>query len=75
MDLVTVATFDSVEEGYLARNLLESEGIVCFIQDVATTSLLGHTCPAVSVKLQVSQEHADRAGHILREAERGKLAE
>jgi hypothetical protein len=71
MDLVTVAKFDSVEEGYLAKNLLESEGSVCFIQDVATTGQLGHMSGCCS-QTTGSQEHADRARHILREVERGR---
>jgi hypothetical protein len=75
MDLVTLEAFDSVEEAHLAKNRLESEGIACFIQDGATTGQFGPHRPGFSAKLQVSQEHAERARQILREVKRGRSTE
>jgi Putative prokaryotic signal transducing protein len=75
MDLVTLEAFGSLEEAYLAKNCLESEGIACFIQDGATTGQFGPNRPGFSAKLQVSQEHVNRAREILRDVKRGGSTE
>jgi hypothetical protein len=72
MDLVTIATFDTVEEAHLAKNRLADEGVPSFVEDEAMTSLLPHN-PAFAVKLQVAQDWVDRARHILKEVDRDKF--
>jgi hypothetical protein len=72
MDLVTIATFDTVEEAYLARNRLATDGIRSFIEEGSMASLMPHN-PAFAAKLQVAQDSADQARHILREIDREKF--
>lgn len=70
MDLVTVESFDTVEEAHLARNRLAAEGIKAFVEDGATAGLLGPHNPAFLARLQVPTDQADRARKILREVGR-----
>ena len=67
MDLVTVARYDLVPEAYLAKNLLEAEGIPAFLDEATASDMLHLTS---EVKLQVATEHAQQARTILEEAKR-----
>jgi len=73
MSLVTVASFDNVEEAFMAKNRLANEGVPSFIEEGAVNALLPHNTVFES-KLQVAEDWADRARHILREVDREKLS-
>lgn len=69
MQLVTVATFNQLAEAYLAKNLLEAQGIPVFLADEGSASWhVGTVIPGAAAKLQVSEEHEIRAAQILQEA-------
>ena len=70
MDLITVATFDRTFEAQLAKNLLETEGILAFLEGDVTADVLHLTN---EIKLQVSQENAEAARAVLEGAERHEL--
>jgi hypothetical protein len=72
MNLVTIATFDSVEEAHLAKNRLADEGVPSFIEEAAMTGLLPHNA-AFETKLQVAQDWVDRARHILKDVDKDKF--
>src|SRR5262249_26058835 len=64
--LITVATFDTPIKAELAKNRLEEEGIPAFLGDEQTVGIRWHLGTALGgVKLQVSDEFADRAVAIL----------
>ncbi len=67
MDLVTIAAYDSTPEAYLAKNLLEAEGIPAFL-DAETASDMLHLTG--EVKLQVAAGHAEQARTILKAAKK-----
>jgi hypothetical protein len=67
IDLVTVASYNLVPEAYLAKNLLEAEGIPALLDEAVTSDMLHLTG---EVKLQVAAEHAKQAREILEEAKR-----
>ncbi len=65
-DLVTIKTFRDLPDALLAKGMLESAGIECYLADDETirmawvwSNLLGH------IKLQVKPEDADAAGEVL----------
>ncbi|MGA8939340.1 MAG: DUF2007 domain-containing protein [Acidobacteriaceae bacterium] len=65
-DLVTVARYRDLSEAIVARSVLESEGIVCFLKDENTirmdwawSNLLG------GLRLQVPQQDLAKAGELL----------
>jgi hypothetical protein len=66
-DLVTVAAYDMVPEAYLAKNLLEAEGIPAFLDEATASDMLHLTS---EVKLQVAAKHAEQARAVLEEAKR-----
>jgi hypothetical protein len=72
MDLVTIASFSLMPEAYLAKNLLDAEGIPAFLDEAAASDMLHLTS---EVKLQVAAENADQARAILESAERHDLSE
>jgi hypothetical protein len=74
MNLVTIATFGTVEEAYLAKGRLADEGIPSFIEEAGITSLLPDN-PAFGAKLQVAEDWVDRARHVLREVDKEKFNE
>jgi Putative prokaryotic signal transducing protein len=70
MDLVTVAAFNQVPEAYLAKNLLDAEGIPAFLTEAVASDMLHLTS---EVKLQVAEEHAEQARAILDAAQHHQL--
>ena len=70
MDLVTVAAYDLVPEAYLAKNLLEAEGIPAYLDGATASDMLHLTS---EVKLQVAPEHAEQARDILQAAKQHEL--
>lgn len=62
-DFVTIRTFKSFNEALLAKGLLESCGIDCFIADENMARV--ETGWAIGIRLQVKQEDADAATEIL----------
>jgi hypothetical protein len=64
--MVTLATFGTVEEAYLAKNFLEAEGIRTFLSDEATVGNLWHLGNAFGgVKLCVSDADLEQAERVL----------
>ena len=67
-DLITIATFNEPIEANLARIQLESEGIPAYLADEATVGIAWHLGTAIGgVKLQVSEDDAQRALSVLEE--------
>ena len=67
--IITVHTFTFPNEAVIIRSRLESEGILCFVQDELTTQLLPFYSNTVGgAKLQVKESDAPRAIEILKEA-------
>jgi hypothetical protein len=67
--LVTVRTFTYAHEAGLAKSLLESEGIFCFLKDELTIQANPFYSNALGgVKLQVRAEDAHAAVDILKRA-------
>ncbi len=66
MQLVTIATFDTVTEAQMAKNMLEAEGIEAFLADEHSARGAGPLIrPAASPKLQVAEDQAERATQLL----------
>jgi hypothetical protein len=61
----TVATFSLLMEADMARNRLEAEGIPALVADAESTSWWGAGNNIPSIKLQVPEEHVERACAIL----------
>lgn len=59
--LVTVAEYQDLTEGIVARAVLEQEGIQCFLSDANTSSLSN----VVSARLQVAPEDEAAAREVL----------
>lgn len=71
-DWVIVETFWSVEEAQLARGFLETEGVECHLEDLATATNFWHLSIATGgVKLRVAPSDADRAVALLQSVEHG----
>ncbi len=65
-DLLTVESFWSIEEAQLARGFLESEGIPCQLEGLATAGNCWHLSNATGgVKLQTSPQYVERAVELL----------
>lgn len=63
--MITVASYANPTEAYIAKGLLESEGIHCVLKN----ENLPQTLPVGSVELMVNDEDADRAQSILEDFE------
>ena len=65
--LVTIKTFQRVEEAYLAASFLESEGIETAIQHEYSAQWIPFlsTNPSGGIALQVEEEDAQRANELL----------
>jgi hypothetical protein len=63
--LVTVARFSGYMEAELARQLLESEGIVAFVMGQNVASGYGGVPAALDVELQTPESQAEQALQIL----------
>jgi hypothetical protein len=74
MDLITIATFGTAEEAYLAKNLLAEEGVASFVEEAGMSGLLPNN-PLFGAKLQVAEDMVDRARHILKEVDRERFEE
>jgi tetratricopeptide (TPR) repeat protein len=64
---VTVARFGSIGEAYLARGLLQAEGIESFVADEYALATLGLSA-TLGIRLQVEASDVDRALEILGKA-------
>jgi hypothetical protein len=68
-DFETLETYWSMEEAQINKNLLESEGVRCFLAGEATSAILWNLSNATGgVRLQVPQSDLDRAELILQAA-------
>jgi hypothetical protein len=69
MQLVTVASFTTLTEAYMAKNMLEAEGIQVFLADENVITL-GGEIPAfysgIEPKIQVPEDQAERAAELLK---------
>ncbi|MBD2205858.1 DUF2007 domain-containing protein [Calothrix sp. FACHB-1219] len=65
-NFVTVATYNNSLEANLAKQLLEAEGISCYLANESTVDLAWHLTVAVGwIKLQVHEQDAAQAKFIL----------
>lgn len=64
-DLTTVYTATYPQEVYMAKNLLEAEGIEAFIKDELTSQVIGYVSAVGGIKLMVSEVDAGRALELL----------
>jgi len=65
-DLVTVASFRTVPEAELAKELLENEGISSFLGNEMAAGLMPFLTPDLGgITLQVQQKDAPRARDVL----------
>ncbi len=64
-DLVTIATYMSFEEAYIARGLLQANDIDALVDDGRVTGIFGALVPNPAIRLKVHSEEAERAAHIL----------
>jgi predicted RNA-binding Zn-ribbon protein involved in translation (DUF1610 family) len=64
MPLVTLTTFRTAQDAYLAKGVLEDEGVPAFVGDENVTSIAPYISP-LGVKLQVAADDVDRAEGIL----------
>jgi hypothetical protein len=64
--MTTVRAFLSEAEAALALSRLEAAGIEAFLADAISLAVIGAGTSAVSIRLQVPDEEAERAGRILR---------
>jgi hypothetical protein len=71
MDLVTVGSYSSQPEAFLAKNLLEAEGIAAFLSEEYAGEMLHLNN---EIKLTVPSDRAEQAREILAGAERHDLA-
>jgi len=65
-DLVVVATFRTVAEAELSKEILESEGVSAFLGNQMAAGLMPYLASGLgSITLQVQHQHAPRARDIL----------
>ncbi len=65
-DLVTITSYLTAHEAYIAKACLEEEGIYVFLQDIETVGLQLELSSAIGgVKLQVPAADADHAREML----------
>jgi hypothetical protein len=69
--LVTVAEFENSFDANLAKLTLDNAGIDSVILGEPLVVNITYGIPSVTVQLQVRQEDAEKAKHILREEEEG----
>jgi hypothetical protein len=69
MRLVNIATYSQVAEAYMAKHLLEAEGIEASLADEESGAAVGYAHgPSGAVKLQVPEGQAERSTAILKAA-------
>jgi hypothetical protein len=67
-ELVTLATFQTPEEAYLVKNVLEEEGVRAYLSDEATVGLNWALNNALGgIKLQVAAGDVERARQVFRD--------
>lgn len=72
--LVTIARYDFPHEAHIARSLLDSEGIPCFVADEHTVNMNWlYTFAMGGVRVQVPAQFAEQANLILAEDRSGDL--
>jgi hypothetical protein len=65
-NFVTVSTFSSYLDANLAKQLLESQGIPCYLANESTVNMAWHLTVAVGwIKLQVKKTDLEQAKQIL----------
>ncbi|MBD2361840.1 DUF2007 domain-containing protein [Anabaena minutissima FACHB-250] len=65
-NFVTVSTFSNYVDANLAKQLLESEGIQCYLANESTVNMAWHLTVAVGwIKLQVNQTDLEQAKKVL----------
>jgi hypothetical protein len=70
--LVTIATFNTLNEAYNAKNLLETNGITCFLENESLNALYVNALGGV--KLKISPTEYDKAHKILYPKTENELA-
>jgi hypothetical protein len=64
--MITIATYNRLDEAFLARSRLASEGINSFVPDeFAATNNWGGVMSLGGVRLQVEDEDGERASKLL----------
>jgi len=63
--LVTVGTYRDLPEAFIARSVLESAGIECFLQNENTVRVDWLWSNLIGARLQVAEEHAAAAAELL----------
>lgn len=63
--MVVVKSYGTLEEAYLAKNLLETEGIESDVLDEATASTAPYLLAYSGIRLSVADEDAERACEVL----------
>tara|TARA_R110002050_G_scaffold291876_1_gene446758 strand:- start:4065 stop:4295 length:231 start_codon:yes stop_codon:yes gene_type:complete len=66
-ELVSIAEFDNVNEAYVIKARLESEGIRCYLSNENLNSIFGASISFTQVKLQVNLNDSFKAMDILYE--------
>ena len=64
-DMKTVYTALYPQEVYMAKNLLDAEGIGSFIKDELTSQVIGYVTAVGGIKLMVAGADAGRAVELL----------
>ena len=64
-DIITVATFDSLQEAYFAKSLLESHGLEVFLTNENAMRVLMHPHLSGGIGLQIAQEDLNVAREVL----------
>lgn len=65
MDLVTIRSFDSYIDANIILGRLQEEGIVCFLKDEYTATILSNAIG--NIKLVVPENQAERAKELLQQ--------
>jgi hypothetical protein len=69
-ELVTVATFMTVQEAVMARGFLEANGVGVFMADEAMSRIASYLIPMTGgIRLQVRREDAETARELLADVE------
>ena len=68
-DLITLKTFYNLQQAYLAKNSLENEDILCFLQNENSSGTMRwYTSTTGGIKLQIRPTDEQKAIEILEEA-------
>lgn len=64
-DIITVATFDSLQEAYFAKSLLESHGLDVFLTNENAMRVLMHPHLSGGIGLLIAEDDLDVAREVL----------